>query len=180
MQGPQGIEGTGRLLSRCPSTFKLALLLSSFNLWRCIYVGRSCWRINTVAQGCWVATGLSRRMGCSDPQGSGRGRESINPSKMKLCPGCHNPFASSKLYKLFAVFFAFGLWLIWYSWIQSVEVLPLNFFVRQKWYVGILGKTCCSRKTKENQQQRETKTQKYTNNKTRKPIHQYTNKTIKT
>jgi len=26
---------------------------------------------------CWVATGLSRWMGCSDPQGSGRGRESI-------------------------------------------------------------------------------------------------------
>jgi len=43
-------------------------------------------------------------MGCSDPQGSGRGRESRNTVKKKLCPGCHNPFASSKLYKLFAVF----------------------------------------------------------------------------
>jgi len=64
--------------------------------------------INTVAQGCWVATGLSRWMSCSDPQRSGRGRESINPAKMKLCQGCHNPFASSKLYKLFAAFFAFG------------------------------------------------------------------------
>jgi len=29
----------------------------------------------------------------------GRGRESINPAEMKLCPGCHNPFASGKLYK---------------------------------------------------------------------------------
>ena len=69
-----------------------------------------------LGRGCWVATGLSRWMGCSDPQGPARGRESINPAKMKLCPGCHNPFASSKLYKLFAVFFAFGWWLIWYSW----------------------------------------------------------------
>ena len=43
---------------------------------------------------CWVATGLSRWDRCSDPQGSWRGRESINPAKMKLCPGCHNPFAS--------------------------------------------------------------------------------------
>ena len=67
-------------------------------------------------RGCWVATGLSWWMACSDPQGSGHGRESINPAKMKLCLGCHNPFASSKLYKLFAVFFAFGWWLIWYSW----------------------------------------------------------------
>ena len=39
--------------------------------------------------------------------------------------------------------------------IQSVEMLPSNFFVRQKWYVGILGKTCFSCKTKEHQQQRE-------------------------
>jgi len=28
-------------------------------------------------RGCWVATGISRWMGCSDPQGPGRGRESI-------------------------------------------------------------------------------------------------------
>jgi len=38
----QGIEGTGRLSSRCSSTVKLTLLLSSFNSWCCIYVGRSC------------------------------------------------------------------------------------------------------------------------------------------
>jgi len=43
--------------------------------------------INTVARGCWVATGLSQWMRCSDPQGSGHGRESINPAEMKLCPG---------------------------------------------------------------------------------------------
>ena len=44
-------EGTGSLSSRCPSTVKLALLLSSFNSWCCMYVGRSCWMINSVAQG---------------------------------------------------------------------------------------------------------------------------------
>jgi len=42
VQGRQGIEETGRLLSRCPSTVKSAFLLSSFNSWCCIYVGRSC------------------------------------------------------------------------------------------------------------------------------------------
>jgi len=25
-----------------------------------------------------------------------RGRESTNPAKMKLCPNCHNPVATSK------------------------------------------------------------------------------------
>ena len=66
--------------------------------------------INTVVQGVLGRNpaGLSRWMGCSDPQGPGHGRESINPAKMKLCTGCHDPFASSKLYILFAVFFAFG------------------------------------------------------------------------
>jgi len=43
VQGRQGIEGTGRLSSRCPSAVKQVLLLSSFNSWWCIYVGRSCW-----------------------------------------------------------------------------------------------------------------------------------------
>jgi len=38
---------------------------------------------HSYARGCWVATGLSRWMSCSDPQGPGRGRESINPAKMK-------------------------------------------------------------------------------------------------
>jgi len=33
---------------------------------------------HSCARGCWVATGLSRWMGCSDLQGPGRGRESIN------------------------------------------------------------------------------------------------------
>jgi len=67
--------------------------------------------INTVAQGV-LGRNRSLSMGCSDLQGSGRGKKSIKLAKMKLCLGCHNPFASSKLYKLFAVFFAFGLWLI--------------------------------------------------------------------
>jgi len=47
---------------------------------------------------CWVATSISLWNRCSDPQGTGRGGESINPAKMKLCPGCHNHFASGKLY----------------------------------------------------------------------------------
>jgi len=65
--------------------------------------------------------------------------------------------------------------------IQSVEMLPSNFFVRQKWYVGILGKTCCSCKTKEHQQQREPNHQNIqTNNKTGKPNHKYANKQNKT
>jgi len=61
-------------------------------------------------------------MGCSDPQASGLGRESINPAKMKLCLGCHNPFASSKLYKLFAGF--------------AVIVICLQFF---EYYLILLG-----------------------------------------
>jgi len=36
VQGDQGVEGTGRLSSRCPSTVALALLLSSFNSWCCM------------------------------------------------------------------------------------------------------------------------------------------------
>jgi len=39
VQRRQGIEGARRLSSRCPSTVKLALLLSSFNWWCCICVG---------------------------------------------------------------------------------------------------------------------------------------------
>jgi len=43
VQGRQCIiEGTGRLSRWCPSAVKLALLLSSFNSWWCIYVGRNC------------------------------------------------------------------------------------------------------------------------------------------
>ena len=33
---------------------------------------------------------------CSVPQGAEHGRESVNPAKMKLCPGVHNPFASKQ------------------------------------------------------------------------------------
>jgi len=36
VQGRQGIGGTGRLSSRCPSAVKLASLLFSFNSWWCI------------------------------------------------------------------------------------------------------------------------------------------------
>jgi len=42
VQGRQGIEGTGRLSSPSSSTVKLALLLSSFNSWCCIYVEKNC------------------------------------------------------------------------------------------------------------------------------------------
>ena len=91
-------------------------------------------------RGCWVATGLSRWKGCSDPQESGRGRESINQAKMKLCPGCHNPFASSKLYKLFAVFFAFGWWLIWYSWDPICRDVAFEFRCSPELICGNTGK----------------------------------------
>jgi len=33
---------------------------------------------------------------CSVPQGAERGRESVNPAKMKLFPGFHNPYASKQ------------------------------------------------------------------------------------
>ena len=33
---------------------------------------------------------------CSVPQGAERGRESVNPAIMKLCPGFHNPFPSKQ------------------------------------------------------------------------------------
>ena len=136
-----------------------------------------------LCRGCWVATSLSRWMGCSDPQGSGRGRESINPAKMKLCLGCHNPFASSKLSHLASATNCLQCFLHlddgWFRTIriQSVEVLPSNFFVGQKWYVGILGKTCCSCKTKKTAATRKPNHKNtQTNNKTRKPNHKYTNK----
>ena len=91
-------------------------------------------------RGCWVATGLTWWMGCSDLQGSGRGRESINPAKMKLCPGCHNPFASSKLYKLFAVyFFAFEWWLVWHSCIPICRDVAFEFLCSPEVICGILG-----------------------------------------
>jgi len=78
VQGRQGVEGTGRLSSRCPSAVKLVLLLSSFNSWWCICMWEGGARWSTqLRRGCWVATSLSRWMGCSDLQGSGRGRESI-------------------------------------------------------------------------------------------------------
>jgi len=93
-----------------------------------------------LCRGCWVATGLSRWMGCSDPQGSGLGRESINPAKMKLCLSCHNPSASSKLYKLFAVFFAFGWWLIWYSWDPICRGVAFEFLWSPEVICGNTGK----------------------------------------
>jgi len=33
---------------------------------------------------------------CSVPQGAEHGRESVNPAKMKLCSGFHNPFVSEQ------------------------------------------------------------------------------------
>ena len=53
--------------------------------------------INTVARECWVATAeLVSIIVCSVPQGAEFGRESVNPAKMKLCLGFHNPFASKQ------------------------------------------------------------------------------------
>jgi len=138
-------------------------------------------------RGCWVATGLSRWMGCSGPQGSGLGRESTNPAKMKLCLSCHNPFASSKLRKLFAVFFAFGWWLIWFSWDSIYRDVAFEFLCSPEVICGNMGKTCCSCKTKEHQQQREnqrenqiTKIHKQTTKQENQIINTQTNKTFKT
>ena len=108
-------------------------------------------------------------------------RESINPAKMKLCLGCHNPFASSKLYKLFAVFFAFRWWLIWYSWdpICRGVALGISSFARSDMWEYWERRTVPAKQKKTSNNEK-IKTQKYTNNKTRKPNHKYTNKTIKT
>jgi len=119
--------------------------------------------------------GRNRWMGCSDPQGLrlGRGRESINPAKMKLCPGCHNPFASSKLYKLFAVFFAFGWWLIWYSWNPICWGVAFEFFCSPEVICGDTRKDVLflqnKRKPAATRKPKHKNTQ--TNNKTRKPNH---------
>jgi len=55
--------------------------------------------ISTVAQGV-LGRNRSLSVGQVPGSGSGPGRESIKPAKMKLCPDCHNPFASGKLYKI--------------------------------------------------------------------------------
>jgi len=119
--------------------------------------------INTVAQGVLVATGLSRWMGCSDPQGSGRGRESINPAKMKLCLGCHNPFASSKLWKLFAVFFAFGWWLIWYSLDPICRGVAFEFLCSPEVMWKYWGRRAVPAKQKKTSSNEKTNSQKCTN-----------------
>ena len=128
-------------------------------------------------RGYCVATSLSRWMGCSDPQGPGRGRESINPAKMKLCPGCHNPLASSKLYKLFAVFFAFGWWLIWYSWDPICRGVAFEFLSLPEMMCGNTGKDVLflqnKRKPAATRKPKRKNTQ--TNNKTRKQENQIIN-----
>jgi len=133
-------------------------------------------------RGSWVATGLSRWTGCSDPQRPGRGRESIIPAKMKLCPGCHNPFTSSQLYKLFAVFFAFGWLMIWHSWDPICRGVAFEFLCSSEVICGNTGKDVLflqnKRKPAATKKPKHKNTQ--TNNKTRKPNHKYTNKTIKT
>jgi len=65
--------------------------------------------INTVAQGV-----LDRNWSLSLDQvlRSARiwhGRENTNPVKMKLCPGCHSIFASSKQYQCLQGFFSIGI-----------------------------------------------------------------------
>jgi len=42
VQGRQGIEGTGRLSSRCPSIVKSTLLLFQHVVLHRLYVGKSC------------------------------------------------------------------------------------------------------------------------------------------
>ena len=156
MQGRQGIERTGRLSSQCPSTVKLALLLfCSVSTCGVAYMWEGAARWSTqLRRGCWVATGLSRWIGCSDPQGSERGTESINTAKMKLILGCQSLSHLASYTNCLQCFLHLDDGWFGTLGIQSIEMLPSNFFVRQKWYVGILVKMCCSCKTKEYPQQR--------------------------
>jgi len=50
--------------------------------------------IDPVAQGV-----LGRNWSLSVGQGSGHGRENINPAKRKLCPDFHNPFVSLREFR---------------------------------------------------------------------------------
>jgi len=59
---------------------------------------RAARRSTKLRRECWFVTGLSWWIRYSDPLGSGSDIESVDPTAIKLCPGCHNPFASSKLY----------------------------------------------------------------------------------
>jgi len=130
--------------------------------------------MNTVAQGVLGRTGLSQWVGCSNPQGSGRGRESINPAKMKLWPpGCHNLSHLASSTNCLHRFFACGWWSeLLESNLQRYSV-RLSLFTRS----GLWEMTCCSCKTNEHQQQKENQiTNTQTRNKTRKPNHKYKNK----
>jgi len=97
---------------------------------------------------------------------------------MKLCPGCHNPFASSKLYILFAVFFAFGWWLIWYSWNPICRDVAFEFVCSPEVICGNTGKDVLFLQNKRKPAATRKPNQKITqtNNRTRKPNHKYTNK----
>jgi len=73
-KGARVLEGTGKLLSRCPSAVELALFLTSFNYWYCICVGRVSKWSTQLRRERWVATGLSQWLRYSDLQGSARYR----------------------------------------------------------------------------------------------------------
>jgi len=64
-------------------------------------------------------------VGCSDPKRSGRGRESLNPTTMKVCQGCHHPFAFSKLYNCLQRFCAWDYGRN--SWNQICRDVAINF-----------------------------------------------------
>ena len=98
---------------------------------------------------------------------------------MKLCPGCHNPFESSKLYKLFAVYCSHvddG----WFGTleIQSAEIVAFEFLRSPEVICGNTGKwRAVPAKQQNTSSNKKTKSQKLqTNNKTRKPNQKYTNK----
>ena len=134
--------------------------------------------INRVAQG---VLGRNRSLsvyGLLRSAGSGRGRESINSAKMKLCPGCHNPLASSKLYKLFAVIFSFGWWLVWYSWNPIFRNVDFKFLCPPEVICGNTGKDVLFLQNKRTPAATRKPNHKntQTNNKTRKTKHKYTNK----
>ena len=80
-----------------------------------------------LCRGCWFATFHSRWIRCSNPYESRGCRKRINPTKSKLWPGCHNPFASGKLYKCLQRFLAWEWWL--HSWIIYAE-MPRCFHIK--------------------------------------------------
>jgi len=97
---------------------------------------------------------------------------------MKLCPGCHNPFASIKLYKLFAVFFCNWMMVDLVLWNPICRDVAFEFNCSPEVICGNTGKDVLFLQNKRTPAAMRKPNHKNTqaNNKTRKPNHKYTNK----